>query len=278
MDGKPIAFASKALTDQEKNYANIECELLAVVFGCERFHTYVFGAQFIVESDHKPLVSIQHKPLSKVPPRLQRLKLRLQPYNVEIAYKPGKDMVFADMLSRTNPTPGPTIQLDQTIHMVTFSTEKKQLMKAATDNDEITRQLRQVILDGWPEKASDLPRHLRQFWSSRDMMSVEDGLVMRGEQIVVPEALRGETLDRLHTGHQGVTKCQLRSKSTVFWPGINRDIETTVARCPQCQRRQRTQQHEPLQQHEIPTRSWHTVGTDLFDFYEEKYLIIVDYY
>ena len=57
-------------------------------------------------------------------------------------------MVFADMLSRRNPTPGPTIQLDQTIHMVTFSTEKKQLMKAATDNDEITRQLRQVILDG----------------------------------------------------------------------------------------------------------------------------------
>ena len=66
------------------------------------------------------------------------------------------------------------------------------------------------------------------------MMSVEDGLVMRGEQIVVPEALRGETLDRLHTGHQGVTKCQLRSRSTVFWPGTIRDIETTVARCPQC--------------------------------------------
>ena len=56
---KPIAFASKALKDAETRYANIERELLAVVFGCTRFYTYLFGSQFVIESDHKPLESIQ---------------------------------------------------------------------------------------------------------------------------------------------------------------------------------------------------------------------------
>ena len=66
---KPIEFASKALTDTEQRYANIERELLAVVFGCTRFHTYIYGAKFTVESDHKPLENIQHKSLANTPPQ-----------------------------------------------------------------------------------------------------------------------------------------------------------------------------------------------------------------
>ena len=72
-DGKTIAFASKALTDTEQRYANIERELLAVVCGRERFHTYVFGKRFVVESDHKPLEQIQKKSIANTPPRFQRM-------------------------------------------------------------------------------------------------------------------------------------------------------------------------------------------------------------
>ena len=72
-DKKPIAYASKILTDAEKRYANIERELLAVVFGAERFHTYVYGKEFTVESDHKPLEITQLKNLTATPPRLQRM-------------------------------------------------------------------------------------------------------------------------------------------------------------------------------------------------------------
>ena len=71
-DGKPVAFASKALTPTER-YANIERELLAVVFGVERFHTYVYGRTFTVYSDHKPLEQIQRKTLADAPVRLQRM-------------------------------------------------------------------------------------------------------------------------------------------------------------------------------------------------------------
>ena len=57
-DNKPIAFTSKSLTDTETRYANIERELLAIVFGCEKFHKYLYGRSFVVESDHKPLEMI----------------------------------------------------------------------------------------------------------------------------------------------------------------------------------------------------------------------------
>ena len=77
--GKPIAFASKSLSDCEQRYANIEREMLAVVFGCERFHMYVYGKSFVLESDHKPLEMINLKNLAAAPQRLQRMFLRVQP-------------------------------------------------------------------------------------------------------------------------------------------------------------------------------------------------------
>ncbi|GFR68212.1 transposon Ty3-I Gag-Pol polyprotein [Elysia marginata] len=89
-DGKPIAFASKSLTDTESRYAHIEREPLAAVFAPERFHTYIYGKAVLVQSDHKPLVNIQHKNLSKAPPRLQRMLLRIQPHNYTIQFKAGK--------------------------------------------------------------------------------------------------------------------------------------------------------------------------------------------
>ena len=82
-NGKPITFASKTLSDCEQRYANIEREMLAVVFGCERFHTYLFGKRFLVQSDQKPLEMIHRKNLAAAPQRLQRMLLRLQPRDFE---------------------------------------------------------------------------------------------------------------------------------------------------------------------------------------------------
>ena len=98
-EGKPIAFASKSVTDTERRYANIEREMLSIVFACERFHTYLYGRTFIIENDHKPLEMVALKNLDKAPPRLQRLLLRLQPYDCQIKYRPGKEMLLVDALS-----------------------------------------------------------------------------------------------------------------------------------------------------------------------------------
>ena len=98
-DGHPIAFASKALTPTEQHYANIEREMLACVFGAERFHTYIFGQSFTIKSDHKLLEQINLKNLTDAPARLQRMLLHLQNYDVKITCRPGREMLVADTLS-----------------------------------------------------------------------------------------------------------------------------------------------------------------------------------
>ena len=87
---KPIAFASKSLSDAETRYTNNGREMLAVVFGCERFHTYVFGKSVTIESDHRPLEMIHLNNLSAAPQRLQRMLLRIHPYAITIRYRPGE--------------------------------------------------------------------------------------------------------------------------------------------------------------------------------------------
>ncbi|CAG2198015.1 unnamed protein product [Mytilus edulis] len=89
-ENQPIAYASRALTDTETRYAQIEKELLSVVFGLQKFHQYTYGRNVYVTSDHKPLESILKKPLHYAPKRLQRMMLQLQKYNIELVCKPGK--------------------------------------------------------------------------------------------------------------------------------------------------------------------------------------------
>ena len=99
--GKPVAYASRAMTSAEQNYAQIENEMLAICFATSKSHQYVYGKPKVrVQTDHKPLESILKKPLCKAPPILQRLMLHLQPYDLDVHYVPGKYMCLAYTLSR----------------------------------------------------------------------------------------------------------------------------------------------------------------------------------
>ena len=83
-DKGPVEYASKSLTGTESRYSNIEREMLGILFGLERFHFYAYGRHVVVETDHKPLVTIFHKNLYKAPPRIARMLLRVQEYDVTI--------------------------------------------------------------------------------------------------------------------------------------------------------------------------------------------------
>ena len=141
-EGNPVAFASKALTKTETRYANIERELLAVVYSCERFHNYLYGYSFVVESDHEPLASIYLKHLSAAPARLRRMLLRLQPYDLSIVYHRGTDMCIADALSRLSAEDTEEISdLEVTVHEVSsqFTTQLMQQIRTASDGDDELR-------------------------------------------------------------------------------------------------------------------------------------------
>lgn len=279
--GKVVAYASKSLTPTEQRYANIERELLACVFGAERFHTYLFGKPFIIESDHRPLEMISKKSLSAAPARLQRMLLRLQRYDYSIQYRPGKDMVLADSLSRLKlSTEHDEINLDLQVCFVQFSQQKLQEIKTATREDQELQQLLSLIISGFPERCKKLHRDIRPYWCFRDELSVEDGIILKGEQLIIPHKLRKAYLQAIHEGHLGVTRCRQRAKASVYWPNINEDIQNMVQTCQPCQKHQASQTKEPLEPlaSELPHVAWHTLSTDIFTLDGDNYLIVADYY
>ena len=101
-EGHPVTYASRSLTPAEQNYAQIEKELLGILFGTERFHQYIYGFDTTVHTDHKPLVAIVKKPLHLLSPRLQLIMLPLLRYTVSVQYIPGKYLYIADTLSRVS--------------------------------------------------------------------------------------------------------------------------------------------------------------------------------
>ena len=121
---KIIAFTSKSLSDAESWYANIESELLQWYL-VVKDSTHVYRKEFWIESDHKSLENIQNKNIAQTLPRLQRVSLRLQPYDAKIIYSQGIDMKIPDYLLRTQPTQVEEIELDLSIHTVNISAQKQ---------------------------------------------------------------------------------------------------------------------------------------------------------
>lgn len=277
-DSRPIAFASKSLTDAEQRYANIEREMLAVVYACEKFHTYVYGRSFVVLSDHKPLEMIQLKNLGAAPPRLQRLLLRLQGYNLTIKYKPGREMLLSDAMSRLNPLQDGPIETPIRVDLVMFSNAKLQEIRQATAQDEELGALKETILQGWPNDRRQVKKTLQKYWPYRDELTTEDGILLKGTRVIIPKDIKGTYLKKIHEAHQGVVKCQLRAKSCVYWHQINQDIEDLVKKCPVCQEYGNSQAPEPLMPHEVPTRPWQVIATDLFTLENKDYLLVADTY
>ena len=109
-------------------------------------------------------------------------------------------------------------------------------------------------------------------------MTVEDGIILRGEAILIPPTERAEILQQIHEGHQGITKSQLRARNCVYWPGINKDIQCMIEACETCQNFRPCQSHAPLKAAPPPSRPWQRLGTDLFEFDGNDFIVIADYY
>ena len=143
-DFLPVAYASRALTDTESRYAQIEKEALAIVFACGKFHQYILGKKVLVESDHKPLETIFKKQFDQCPARIQRIKLATQKYDIEVRYKPGKELFLADALSRNYLNVKENnyyeLEIDAHVHCMIenfpMTIEKKKIFQKETDNDE----------------------------------------------------------------------------------------------------------------------------------------------
>ena len=152
----PIAYASRALQPFEQRHAQIEKEVLSVVFGTERFHEYLYGRHFTVYNDHQPLKSIFSKSIVDCPPRIQRFFLKLQKYDFNLEYAPGKTMVVSDALSRAyindNTTEIPEAQLIHqvisTFQLLPISKSRLVQLQQETSLDPVLQQLINYTLHG----------------------------------------------------------------------------------------------------------------------------------
>lgn len=289
-DGQPIQYASRALTETERQYAQIEKEMLAILFGLERFERYVYGRDVEVETDHKPLETIHKKSLLSAPKRIQRMLLRTQKFRYTVVYKRGAEMYLADTLSRA--VSGMAEQqtchkeavfyaeLEETnvLQELAISEERLISLQQATQEDATVNLLMKIILHGWPEERQQLPLQLQEYFPFREELSIHNGLVFKGHRVVVPQQQRAEILEKLHSSHSGIQSCLRRAREVVYWPRMNPDIEKFVRRCSTCNTFQRSQQKEPLVSTEIPDLPWQHIACDIFENNGHDYLVTVDHY
>ena len=224
-NGQPVAYTSRALTSAETRYAQIEKELLAIVFACERFEAYIYGRdETNVQTDRKPLESIFMKPLNATPKRLQRMLLRLQKYQLTVKYHKGESLKLADTLSRAflpkvNVTDF-TRELASIDHRATLPVSETRWIQINDElaKDTIMSQLRTTILNGWSEKRNAVPDSLKPYFDVRDQLTMQGNIVFKGQRLVVPLSLRKELMDVIHATHIGSEGCLRRARDSLHWP------------------------------------------------------------
>ena len=109
-------------------------------------------------------------------------------------------------------------------------------------------------------------------------MSIENGLIMRGEKVLVPRSMRHEIKRRLHAAYLAAVSMLRKARRTVFWPGMGAEVKQMADACEACQQSKPRNQKETLIQHEIGQQPWEKVGSDIFEIKGRRYLILVDYF
>ena len=287
---RPVAYCSRMLTKTEQRWAQIEKECLAAVWACERFHTFVCGIEFELQTDHRPLVPlVNKKDLSDTPLRCQRLLMRFARYAPTAVYIPGRKLVVADLLSRqplqqqAGGDDGALLS-DVDAHVayvashLPASTDMLETIQMRQQEDPQIRRVIHYTLHGWPED-EDLTE-LQDYYAVRGQFSVLGvSLLMFNGRLVIPECLRAQMLERIHDdGHMSLTKSRERAHTSVWWPRLGPDLKVWVESCVFCQTHRRAQHAEPMVSRGLPERPWLKVGADLCQYGSQMYLVVVDYY
>ena len=243
---RPISYASKTLSETESNYSNIEHELLGVVFVTIHFKHFTYGRPVTIISDHKPLVSLFKKSLANSSPRLSRMLLQILDYDLQIVYQEGSKMHLSDALSRLSShktEKGSTLPgMDITVHEVeastNFSSVSLSRTQQATATDKELQILKSHIMDGFPTSTSKCPEIIRSYFPYRDELTVYNGLVLKGNCIVIPVILRNDLLTVVHESHLGICKTLDHVRTCIFWPNITNDIKDMISHCRACAQHQ----------------------------------------
>ena len=207
--------------------------MLAVTWGIKRMSLYLHGLpMFTVSTDHKPLVPIlNYKSLVDMSPRIQRLRMKLLQYSFKAEHVPGKELLDSDAFSRS-PVEDPSIEdelaekevqvyVDAVFNELPASAGKLEEIKECTRDDSLLMEVIRKMKEGWPELRKNCNKIVQPYWTYRDEITVVNGILLRGNRIIVPTKLRAGMLKLIHEGHFGMEKCKRRARQCLFWPEMN---------------------------------------------------------
>lgn len=272
-----IAYGNRTLTDCERNYSQTEKEALALVWSVEHFNIFLFGKKFDLITDHKPL-EILFGQKSKPCARIERWVLRLQSYDYNVIYRPGKANI-ADPLSRLcRLVDFRSKGEDEHVHQIVEEARPRAIPMSAiieaSVNDEEIRQVKKGIYEKeWNES-------LNNYKIFESELCFYGDILLRGNRIVIPGKLRKGVLDSAHEGHPGIVAMKGRLRSKVWWPRIDKDTENLVKSCKSCTLVGLPNPPTPMKRRELPVAPWVDVAMDLLGPLpnNDYLLVMVDYY
>ena len=282
-----IQCGSRSLLDAESRYATIELEALAILWAVRKCRHYLFGINFHVLTDHRPLLGAFAKPLADLEnARLQRFREKLVDYTFDVHWVPGKQHIIADTLSRAPAFEPDPLDESTIINAVNIELAEKiasdprmqKIIDAAAESEEY-----QQVVDVFRKRKEfrSLPKShpakkLDSVW--HELSLIQDCLlVVNNSRIIVPKSLRSEILELLHLPHAGIIKTRKQAQQLYYWPGINRDIRDLIEQCEKCQVTRPRQPREPLLQFSAD-QPMQQVSADLAECKGQHYLIAVDKY
>jgi hypothetical protein len=278
---RPISFASRTLGPAERNYSQLEKEALAIVWGVKKFHAYLYGQNFTVYNDHKPLETLlsEKKPIPALASgRLQRWALTLSAYQYTLRYKPGELLANADAMSRL-PLPDTSREVllpAETVCLIEFMDTTPidvDLIKHLTDRDPVLSRVRRFVDLGWPAKNGE--EELQPYFTRREELSIQSGCILWGARVIVPTAARKRVVDMVHEAHPGIVRMKTFARSYVWWPKLDRDLENMVKECETCQVHRHAPPKASLHPWAYPTRPWSRLHADYAGPYKDKMLLII---
>jgi len=278
---RPVAFASCSLTKSQKNYSQLDKEAFAIIFCLKRFHQFLYGRAFHIITDHKPLLQLlgEGKPVPvHTAARLQRYSLILASYKYKLLFRPTRQHIDADAMSRLpmRDTFDPTSDNVNCNFFDTTSNVSALLIKKSTLRDPLLSKVYNYTIGGWPTTTGP---SLSAFRMRKDELSVDCGCLLWGQRVIIPPNLRKPILDELHVAHPGMTRMKALARSYVWWPNMDEAIEELVQECNVCQTMRNHPAKAPYHPWVFPSSPWNRIHIDfLGPVNGHMYFVLVDAY
>ena len=183
---------------------------MAAIWGMEKLDFYLYGKEFLLQMDQRPLTSIFKKHMVDVSPRIRRITMCSWPYTFKMEWIPGKDNTIADRLSRVSSMPVNLIEseIESPIHQVNIikaNMEEEDVceLQQETASDPELQAVAKAISNGWPTLHKQTHPILHDYWNYRDELSINNGILTKNHKIIILKTLQRKYLDRIHSGHQG---------------------------------------------------------------------------